>query len=650
MSLDTEWREPSVAVLAGAQFFASSPHPCFLLSVEPSGDFIIQAVNFAYERLTGLVASQVVGKSPAQVLPPELVEEAVDRMAKCVQQLTAATFDDELMFPTGHKIWQTSLVPLSDSHGRVVFLAGFAHDLTEQRRAELELRASENRYRNLIETLHEGIWQIDAHAITTFANPRMAQMLGYEVDEMLGKTLFEFMDSDGVLIARGNLEQRAKGVRGTHTFEFLRKDGTRLQALVATSPIYDAKGAYAGAVAGIQDLTAVRRAETDRLALERKLQETQKLESLGVLAGGIAHDFNNILTGILGSASLARMENELTPSLDEYLGHVELSAQRAAELCKQMLAYAGKGRFLVRRTDLSQLVSETTELLRLSMDKSVSVRFDLTPHLPAIEADRTQLRQILMNLVINASEAITSWQRPGIVTLATGVQHVDDQYLEEANADARLPAGRYVFLEVADNGPGMPPETSAKIFDPFYSTKFTGRGLGLSAVLGIVRGHRGAIKVYSEPNKGTTFKVLFPAAEGSAEHDAEAGQVDTTRFSGWILVVDDEAVVRRTVSAILVRLGFTVASAPDGAQAVQMLKDSPHDFVAVLMDLTMPQMDGVATFRELRRVKPDLKMILMSGYNEQDAISRFAGKGLAGFLQKPFSAKALAERLAVVLG
>ena len=257
-----------------------------------------------------------------------------------------------------------------------------------------------------------------------------------------------------------------------------------------------------------------------------------------------------------------------------------------------------------------------------------------------------------MNLVINASEALSgaTTSKPGTIMLATGSQEIDAHYLSAIRADAELPVGRYVYLEVADNGTGMSAETIAKIFDPFFSTKFTGRGLGLSAVLGIVRGHRGAIKVYSEPGKGTTFKLLFPASAAAAEAERQPQSGESLRrLSGTVLVVDDEEIVRNVVAAILESVGLEVVLAADGAQAVAALRAEPDRFSVVLMDMTMPNVSGIEAFRALRAIQPKLKVVLMSGYNEQDAISRFAGKGLAAFLQKPFTAQALQQRIAEAL-
>ncbi|MES2694218.1 MAG: response regulator, partial [Verrucomicrobiota bacterium] len=276
-----------------------------------------------------------------------------------------------------------------------------------------------------------------------------------------------------------------------------------------------------------------------------------------------------------------------------------------------------------------------TQLLSLSISKQAVLRFNLAPGLPAVEGDATQLRQVIMNLVINASEAIGA--RSGAIGLSTGLTRVDRAYLGGTILAPELPPGTYVSLEVSDNGSGMDAATQAKIFDPFFTTKFTGRGLGLAAVLGIVRGHKGALKVYSEVGRGTTFKILLPCASVAAEPAPGAAYSPAAwQGRGTVLVVDDDETVRSTAAAMLKKLGFDVALVADGCEAVEVFRGTPERFTLVLMDLTMPHLDGRQAFAELRRLRADVRVVLMSGFSEEEAISQFTGKGLAGFLQKPF--------------
>src|SRR5450755_785633 len=396
-----------------------------------------------------------------------------------------------------------------------------------------------------------------------------------------------------------------------------------------------------------RDVTDRVAADRHRGVLESKLLDAQKLESLGILAGGIAHDFNNLLTGILGNVSLMRLELPVTSALREHVDQIESVTIRAADLCRQLLAYSGKGRFVVRALDTSELVRQTAPLLRLSVGKNATLRLDLAEMLPAVDADATQMRQVTMNLVVNAAEALG--ERAGVIGIATGVLHAEGDYLRTTFLAPELAEGKYVFIEVSDNGCGMGPATQAKIFDPFFSTKFTGRGLGLSAVLGIVRGHNGAIKVYSELGRGTTLKLLFPAADAAVQKESAARPQPVLERRGTVLVVDDEEVVRGVAARILGSYGFDVILATDGRDGVARFRERHAEITVVLMDLTMPAMDGVEAFREIRALDDRVPVLLMSGYNEQDAVTRFAGKGLAGFVQKPFTVEMLRERLLSVL-
>jgi signal transduction histidine kinase len=387
----------------------------------------------------------------------------------------------------------------------------------------------------------------------------------------------------------------------------------------------------------------------ERARQEERLRQTQKLESLGVLAGGIAHDFNNLLTGVLGNASLALDVIPAGSSLAPLLTNVVQASERAANLTRQLLAYAGKGRFFIQRLDLSQQVREISSLIQLSIPRTVQVRLELAPDLALIEGDAAQIQQVIMNLVINAAEAIPEGH-VGTVLITTGMQDIDAAYIQSIFGDADLAPGNHVCLEVHDTGTGMDTTTLGRIFDPFFTTKFTGRGLGLAAVLGIVRGHKGGVKVYSEPGQGTTFKILFPATADKQIDRAEAeGVRAASSGTGTVLVIDDEEIVRRTARATLERFGYSVLEAENGELGVSLFRERSRDIAVVLLDMTMPVMSGEEAFRHLRSIRQDVKVILSSGYNEVEAVRRFTGKGLAGFLQKPYTGTKLAEKIRSIL-
>jgi PAS domain S-box-containing protein len=416
----------------------------------------------------------------------------------------------------------------------------------------------------------------------------------------------------------------------------------------STTPLKDGDGETIALLVSAIEITERKAAEERRLEIERKLLETQKLESLGLLAGGIAHDFNNLLTTVLGNVGLALMDLPHGVAARENIEQIERVAQRAADLTRQMLAYAGKGRFVIQRLDLSAIVKEMADLLQISIPKNALLRYNLASGLRAVEADATQIRQVVMNLVVNAADAIGAQQ--GVITISTGAIQADQSYLSETYLAPDLPIGDYVYIEVADTGTGMDATTRERIFEPFFTTKFTGRGLGLAAVLGIVRGHRGALKVYSEPGRGSTFKFLLPAANATADPAITPAAAATEwRGTGTVLVVDDDADVRAVATRILERRGFSVLTAIDGLRGLEVFREQVGALTCVLLDMTMPHMSGEEAFRAMRRLDSDTPVILMSGYNEQEVISQFAGRRLAGFLQKPFTAEDLRRLLAQVV-
>ena len=520
--------------------------------------------------------------------------------------------------------------------------------------AQLEHRdamlvATEQRFRQIAENIEEIFWSYDlqTHRML-FVTPAFERILGVKIDPAVGANTqwiaaLHPEDKERVAAAFSDEQNGREEIE----YRIVRPDGT-VRWIRDRCFIIRGKGGAAERVAGIaSDITEHRLAVEEKAAFDRKIQETQRLESLGVLAGGIAHDFNNLLTGVLGYASLSKMSLSATDKVQTFLTEIENTAVRAADLCKQMLAYSGKGRFVVQLLDVSALVHETTQLLHLSIAKNVVLRLNLSKDLPPIKADPTQLRQVVMNLVINASEALGG--KSGTISLTTGIVRVDAEYLDTTVLSERLPEADYIFIEVADNGCGMSAETKARIFEPFFTTKFTGRGLGLSAVLGIVRGHNGAMKVYSEQGKGTMFKLLFPIAEGHAVPlSAVADGESAFRGSGLILVVDDEDTVRTVSARLLEALGFSVILAHDGGEAVEKFKARRSEIRAVLMDLTMPHMNGEEAFRHLRAIDPDVRVLLMSGFSEQEAVNRFTGKGLSGFIEKPFRSESLRAKLMAI--
>jgi len=621
-------------------------------------ELVFVSCNDNFARDLGITPDEIAGKTDYDFYPEELAEKycADDRRIMASGHLEDM---EETHVQDGEElIVQVVKTPVADESGTVTGILGVFWDITERKRAEEALRESEERFRKVYETAPLGFVLWDRECRVTGWNRRAEELFGWTREEALGRSFFDFIIPEGArprvaavveALLRGEIEPRVINENQT-------KSGETILCEWSNSVLYDREGRVTGAMSLALDITERKRAEEERLNLERQVQHAQKLESLGVLAGGIAHDFNNLLVSILGNADLALEEMSPHAPARENVKAIEEGAIRAADLAKQMLAYSGKGKFATEAIDLSEFVEEMAHLLRVVVSKKAVLKFNFADHLPAIEADATQVRQVIMNLITNASEAVD--ERSGVVAVSTGVMDCDSDYLAgsdlatRAGLAAPLPEGPYVYLEVTDTGCGMDAATQGKLFDPFFTTKFTGRGLGMAAVLGIVRGHKGVIKVYSEVGRGTTIKVLFPASHKrprAAAADEARQQAQAARFSGTILLVDDEKIVRKLTQRMLERLGFAVLSAADGREAVDVFRAHAADVACVILDLTMPGMDGEAAFRELRRIRSDVRVIMSSGYNEQEVAERFVGKGMAGFLQKPYQLGTLSERLRAAL-
>ena len=515
------------------------------------------------------------------------------------------------------------------------------------------LHQSEERLTLVLEGSEDGFWDWDLRTGRVERSERWAAMLGYPLaeieptfeggmklvhpDDQRPRTVFDAPVSPGKA-SRFDIECRMKAKSGE--WRWILNRGK----VVARAP----DGTPLRMAGTHTDITSLKAAETEREKLRLKMLDSQKLESLGVLAGGIAHDFNNLLTVILANATLARDEAETPASRTNRLGDIETAARRAADLCRQMLAYAGRGNFVVEHTDLGKLVRDTSHLLHVSISKKAHLELTLAPGLPAIEADVSQIQQVVMNLVINASDAlgdtagkislVTRLGRPQATP--TGAIHSFD-----------LPEGPCVCLEVHDTGQGMTPATLARVFDPFFTTKFAGRGLGLAAVLGIVRAHHGALAVESTPGRGSCFRLFLPAASAArgATAAVPAVPLPPRPVEGTILIADDEPVVLSTTDHLLRRHGYQTVLATDGLEAVRHFEANPKGFAAVLLDLTMPGLDGAEALRKIRALNPDVRVLLMSGYSEQDVLARVRDQGPVPVLRKPFTHEILLARIAEVI-
>lgn len=538
---------------------------------------------------------------------------------------------------------------IRDETGRPVRMLGVHSDLTQLKTAEAELREQQlglakEEIRIFMESVENSS---DAVGMSTPQGKHYYQNKAF--DELFGAVGENPPETLYVDPAVGHEVFRTimAGGKWAGEVQMYARDRRILDILLRAYANKNPDGRITALVGIHTDITERKKLEGERRELDSRLHQTQRLESLGVLAGGIAHDFNNILMAVLGHADLALEEmSPLAPGRESLL-QIKTAAMRAAELCTQMLAYSGKGRLEKRDFCLNSLVDEMLHMLKTCISKKCVLNLNLGKHELRMHGDVSQVRQVMMNLVMNASEAIGD--RSGSISVSTGAMDCSKEYLDQNYIAQPHTPGLYVYVEVSDTGCGMCRETIQRMFEPFYTTKFTGRGLGLSAVMGIVQAHRGAVRVYSELGKGTTIKVLFPATDDSVAMETESAAESHWRGRGAVLIVDDEESVRAITGKMLERLGLGVLTALDGRECVALYRERKDKIDVVLLDLTMPHMNGEEAFRELRQINPDVRVILASGYSENDIAARFAGKGLSGCVQKPYTMDKLRSLLSVLL-
>lgn len=632
-----------------------------LLHLDPGGNTTL--INQKGLQVLGCSEAEVLGASWVdRFVPPEAREETRQVLQQLVRGVVMPDLEyheNEVLTAQGERrlvAWHNTVV--YDAAGRCLGLLCSGEDITERRRAEEALRVSEERYQRISEMISDYAYAFEVAADGALRLDWIVggfeRITGYTPEELQARGGWAaLIYPEDMPIAQERARRLFSGQQDTSEFRIVRKDGQVRWLRDHGYPVWEAAHRRVVRIYGAaEDITERRRAEAERLEMERRLLQAQKLESLGVLAGGIAHDFNNLLMAILGNLELAQGDLSPLSPARETISEAANAARRAADLTRQLLAYAGKGRFAVQRVDLSALVQENAHLLRAAISKTTTFSLRLAESLPPIEADPGQIQQVIMNLITNAAEAIG--EQPGVITLTTGVEAFGADDLRQNRLAEPAQPGRFVFLEVADTGCGMDEATQQRIFEPFFTTKFTGRGLGMSAVEGVVRAHRGAILVESAPGRGTTIRVLFPL---TAEADASAAATDAQRaggqradLQGTALVVDDEEAVRRVCSAMLRRLGLAVLEAADGQEAVDLFGRHADEIDVIILDLSMPHMDGLTALQALRRIRPEVEVLLSSGYSEQEATQHLTEGGAAGFIQKPYQLQSLRDKVARALG
>ncbi|MCA9511226.1 MAG: PAS domain S-box protein [Myxococcota bacterium] len=536
--------------------------------------------------------------------------------------------------------WRTESVRLPD--GEVRFLS-CALDVTERARADQRLR-------DLVASVPDALVVSDASGIVQLFNERAAAMFGRRASDVVGRRLAEVASAVSPAHFGPDAESPSPLVRGDAEgcdlcgeVRCVRRDGTEFPAEVRASRI--GEGEDGMLAIAVRDVSSRVEADAERRRVAEQLQRVQKLESLGTLAGGIAHDINNMLGAILNYANVALIRAGSDPLARTALGETKEAVHKIAGLCAQLVSYAGRGRAAMEPVDLSRDVASASAMVRAAVDRRATLVWSLASSLPAIEADRSQLHQLLLNLVLNASESLDG--RPGTIEVRTAVVEVDDDLRAELEFADALRGPRCVLLEVADTGSGMSDESAQRLFDPFYSTKGEGRGLGLAVVLGIVRRHGGAIRL-ARGDAGTRIGVLFPAIDGEAgaPRDRRADRAAAVAARPrTVLVVEDEEPLRRSVVTLLEGAGFRVLAAGDGYEALAAFAERPGEIDVAFLDLSMPGMYGTDVAREMRNVREDLPIVFVSGLPETLAGEMYGDVSRAAFLQKPYDIEDVVARL-----
>jgi two-component system, cell cycle sensor histidine kinase and response regulator CckA len=602
--------------------------------------------NPAVETILGYRPDDLQGKSISTMMHEEDWVNIERMLPICVKERRGWR---DLVIRWRHKdgtfrYLESNATPVMSREGEVVGFRGADRDITDRKLMEDKLRMSEEYYRTLVETSPDAIIIVDPNGFISFLSPRAYELFGVPAGgSAVGTLVLDWVSPEGRALASSLFERTLLGRLKLTAFEIqlLRRDQSTFWAEISSSVLVNTRGDIRGQLLICRDVT-------DRRETEHALRQAQRMESIGILAGGIAHDFNNLLQAILGQTHLALSKLPGSHAGRANIEKAEKAAERAAELTRQLLAYSGQGKLAMHVIDVNAMVKENIHLVEFAIPRNVAIELSLSPKRLVIKGDSAQIQQVVMNLVINAAESYDG--RSGIIRLRSSLHTINSQdVVQWTRAGAEIETGVYAVLEVSDCGCGMDQETTAKVFDPFFSTKFTGRGLGLAAVLGIVRGHRGALQVESERGTGTTFRVAFPLTEQAMASEQAENLPADQMAGGTILLIDDEEVVRDVFSETLIDAGWDVLTACDGESGIRIFSDHPGKIGLVVLDLSMPGMDGAETLRRLRGIDPTAKVILSSGYGEEEAMGRFEGLGLSGFLQKPYQWGRLKEILAAYL-
>ncbi len=590
-------------------------------------------VNETFCGMLGYTREELQATPWPEITHPEDIDlDLIPFRRMAAGELDSYTVEKRFIHKLGHTFWaRLTLSLVRDAAGQPDYEIAVIEDITSRKQAEEALRESERRLRELADSMPQLVWAADEAGALTYVNRQLAEQIGLPLEQVVGDAWVQVLHPEDRNKALPYWRHCVEtGERFQTEYRLRTSSGEYRWFLARGVPIRDEQGRITRWYGTSTDIDDSKRAE-------ERLRQAQKLESVGLLAGGIAHDFNNLLTGILGNASLA-LDSRLAPDAADRVRQVMSSAERAANLTQQLLAYSGKGQFVVREIDISQAVNEMTDLMQFSIPNSIELSVNVRRRLPTVQMDPGQLQQVLMNLVINAGEAIGEGN-PGRIAVATSMTDIEQPFIDAAGGD--VAPGRYVCIEVSDTGSGMDEEQKSKIFDPFFTTKFTGRGLGLAAVAGILRTQRGGITVESEPGRGSTFRVYLPVAGAGVQMTEE----QPAAGRATVLVVDDELVVRDVVGTALRRQGYRVLTASDGREALSVCDRERGSIDAAVLDVVMPIMGANELMPELKARYPEIRILLTSGYGEDEARRLSVAYPGSAFIQKPYTAQQIADEV-----
>ena len=528
----------------------------------------------------------------------------------------------------------------------LIFGSHVQYTVNKRKAADDALRESQEKYRTILESIEEGCFETDLEGNLTFFSNPFLKILGYTRDELLGANAATYTTPDTAASMDGITKQlRENGIPQNVTdYDVIRKDGTSVALELSFSLLKDQDGLPLGYRGVLRDVSKRKKTEEEKRKLESQLQQAQKMESIGTLAGGIAHDFNNILMGIQGNASLMLLKIESDHPNYEKIKNIEQYVQNGTELTKQLLGFARRGKYLIRATDLNDIIDKSSALFGRTK-KEIRVFTNLAEKLWTAEVDRGQIEQVLLNLYVNAWQAMSNG---GDLFLQTENVILDRSYVKPY----KVKPGRYIKISVSDTGVGIDKETQDRIFEPFFTTKEMGRGtgLGLASVYGIIKSHGGYINVYSEEKRGTVFTIYLPASEKAVSaEEAESLVAPIVRGSGTILLIDDEKMILDVGIELLEELGYTVVSAMSGQEAIDIFEKDRDQIDLIIMDMIMPGMGGGETFDRLRDIDPNIKVLLSSGYSINGQATDILRRGCDGFIQKPFNMNQLAEKVQKIM-